>query len=118
MRTPEDIVQINFTLLCGLSLDQERVEQDPVWAQVTRHVELDDPGERERALQRYVGYYLEREHVLAEMPGTNGPAILAHCQFEPTTRPLSAEMRAALIRVKESFVCLPMMMARMLPLRS
>jgi hypothetical protein len=74
MRTRHDLKIVRFSLICGVTLDMERVEDDPAWAMASRHFDLEDPVQMDAALIEYLKHYLSKEGLLAEMPSTNGPA--------------------------------------------
>lgn len=80
MRTPEDLILVKVTLSALVSLDLERIIEDPRWATVADNVDLNDPEQREQALFQYLGSYIgrEREQLFDTvfMPATNGPADL------------------------------------------
>ena len=74
MRNRNDLKSVRFSLLCGVTLDMERVEQDPAWGMAGRHYDLDDPQQFDAAVVEYLKHYLGAESILSEMPSTNGPA--------------------------------------------
>ncbi len=80
MRTPEDLILIDVTLKARVSLDLERIVEDPRWASIAHKVDLNDPEQREQALFQYLGSYINREHEqlfdTVFMPATNGPSDL------------------------------------------
>jgi hypothetical protein len=71
-RGPEDLLYLTLDLSAGISLDMERIEEDPIYHQ-TVAMEPD----KELALQAYLEHYLIRDRLLREMPSTNGPGHLA-----------------------------------------
>jgi hypothetical protein len=74
MRTRHDLKILQFKLICGVTLDMERVENDPAWIMAGRNYDLADPLQMDAALVLYLQHYLAKEGLLAEMPSTNGPA--------------------------------------------
>ena len=74
MRTRHDLKILQFKLICGVTLDMERVEDDPAWAMASRNYDVADPMQMDAALVIYLQHYLAKEGLLAEMPSTNGPA--------------------------------------------
>jgi hypothetical protein len=73
-RSDEDIFSITINLQGSLSLDWERIMDDPVWDTI---IQLQDgPLNYQAALVEYIIFYLRSEKLLTNMPGTNGPGIL------------------------------------------
>jgi hypothetical protein len=79
-RTDEDIFEVIGTLSFRLSLDWERIENDPVWRQYLMVSESP-----EAALEAYVEHYITRDRLVREMPSTNGPGQLALQYMERIT---------------------------------
>jgi hypothetical protein len=69
MRGREDLVPVRFTVECGLTLDLERLNEDPVFRMFCER-----SSSSPEAVQRYVAHYIGQESILAEMPATCGPA--------------------------------------------
>jgi hypothetical protein len=69
MRGREDLLPVRFTVECGLTLDLERVEHDPVFSML-----LQRSSSLPEVVQKYVAHYMGQEQILAEMPSTCGPA--------------------------------------------
>lgn len=78
MRDMNDIAQIQVQLQGVVSLDLERVEEDPRWDTISRKYDLNDPEQRKQALFEYLGSYIAGERLFDSsfMPSTNGPADL------------------------------------------
>lgn len=80
MRGPEDLVRVKVTLSSIVSLDRERIVEDPAWAAIADNVDLNDPEQVEKALAKYLNSYLQRQMLFGGqdvfMPSTNGPASL------------------------------------------
>jgi len=80
MRGPEDLIQVELRLRAIVSLDRERITEDPVWAGIADSIDLQDPEAVKQALYRYIGQYVAREKKqlfdAIFMPSTNGPADL------------------------------------------
>ena len=74
MRSREDLKAVRFEMVGGITLDIQRVEQDPAWSMASRFYDLEDTQQFDAALVEYVKHYLSKESLLAEMPSTNGPA--------------------------------------------
>lgn len=76
MRSQEDLIQVKVTLNATISLDRERIIEDPAWAAIADNVDLNDPEQREQALFLYLAGYINREQLFDSvfMPSTNGPA--------------------------------------------
>lgn len=83
MRSNDDIKVVTFELSGSLSLDMERVEMDPIWDMISQRFLLEDPVQRSAALRAYIGHYLSHEHILAEMPSTNGPVEVYFVKYDP-----------------------------------
>lgn len=99
MRTPEDLILVKVTLSALVSLDLERITEDPRWAQIADNVNLNDPEQREQALFQYLGSYIsrEREQLFDSvfMPATNGPADLTVEKMEDVTNGNSTSSTSA-----------------------
>lgn len=80
MRNDQDIIQVDLLLFGSLSLDMERMEQDPNWRTIAAQYDL--PLEIERAVFEYITHYVRREKLLRDMPSTNGPGDLQLRQME------------------------------------
>ena len=76
MRNQDDILIVRFDVSGSVSLDMERVEQDPVWMDIARQADITTEPSRTNALLAYVNIYLSRSTLLEDMPSTNGPADL------------------------------------------
>jgi hypothetical protein len=75
MKTMDDLRTVRFSIQCGITLDRERLEEDPVWKQFTWRHDVNTESGLCEALTAYLRYYLQRDtSLLAEMPATNGPA--------------------------------------------
>ena len=77
MRDANDLKRIRFTLICGVTLDMERVAEDPSWSMAARNCDLSVPREFNFAMMQYLQYHLNNsrmDRLLAEMPATCGPA--------------------------------------------
>jgi len=89
MRGPEDLILIDVYLKSTVSLDRERIVEDPAWAAIADNVDLNDPEQREQALFRYLAQYISRgnEKLFDSvfMPSTNGPADLTIIRMEDVT---------------------------------
>jgi len=73
---PTDPQQLTLRFLLGgvVTLDPDRLEDDPFWTIVSAQYDLSSGEGRRQALSLYLTRYLERERLLAENPCTNGPA--------------------------------------------
>jgi hypothetical protein len=88
MRTPDDLIKIKVTMNSVLSLDRERIIQDPVWAGIADNYNLEDPEQAEQALFLYLVSYIQRQQLFGEcifMPATNGPSDLLVDNMEDIT---------------------------------
>jgi len=81
MRSKDDLVNVSFVMEGIVSLDWERIEQDPVWQMAARR-----HADRKACLADYVSRYLSNEAILTEAPATNGPASVTRV----TTRIIEA----------------------------
>ena len=97
MRTRNDLKILRFSLICGVTLDMERVENDPAWVMASRHFDIEDPLQMDAALVEYLKHYLAKEVMLTEMPSTNGPADVYGLEC---TGPRLAEQQATEAREK------------------
>lgn len=80
-RTADDLFTIRIRTTASVSLDWERIEQDPVFRTIlAMYPEQDNPQGtrviRREALRDYLAHYLMRERLLRDMPSTNGPGSL------------------------------------------
>lgn len=75
-RSPEDLLEVRLGLMARVSLDMERIEEDPIYRQCLM-VAADETS----ALQAYLEHYITRERFLRDMPSTNGPGQLAMSEF-------------------------------------
>lgn len=77
-RGPEDIFEVEVLLASRISLDRERVTEDPAWATIADNFDLSDPKQVDKALYLYLQQYLQRQQLFGGqavfMPATNGPA--------------------------------------------
>ena len=71
-RSPEDLLEVRLGLMARVSLDMERIEEDPIYRQC-----LMVASDEASALQAYLEHYITRERFLRDMPSTNGPGQLA-----------------------------------------
>lgn len=71
-RGPEDILVLRLDLQAQVSLDMERIEQDPVFSSI--FLLASSP---EEALREYLSYYLDQESLFKRVPSTNGPGKMA-----------------------------------------
>src|ERR1035438_10442539 len=97
MRTRNDLKILRFSLICGVTLDMERVANDPAWVMASRHFDTEDPLQMDAALVEYLKHYLAKEVMLTEMPSTNGPADVYGLEC---TGPRLAEQQATEAREK------------------
>lgn len=77
MRGPEDLIVLDVKMSARVSLDRERIIEDPAWANIADKVNLTDPEELKQALQQYLESYILRQQLFGPqvfMPSTNGPA--------------------------------------------
>ena len=58
MRGPEDLILVKCLSASTISLDLERIVEDPAWAAIADNVDLNDPEQREQALFAYVRQYI------------------------------------------------------------
>ena len=82
MRDPNDIRTVTIAVQGVVSIDLERVQEDPQWALVSRGVDLEDATAAKLALEAYVARYLGMETLLSNAPFTNGPADVISTQVE------------------------------------
>jgi hypothetical protein len=85
MRGPEDLILIKATLSSIISLDRERITEDPAWAAIADNVDLNDPEQVEQALYLYLTSYIHRQQLFGEqifMPSTNGPVDIEVIKME------------------------------------
>jgi hypothetical protein len=73
---------LRFHLDGVITLDPDRLEDDPVWGIVSAQWDLSAGEGRRRALSEYLSRYLERERLLAQNPCTNGPATPTNIEIE------------------------------------
>lgn len=66
-RSFDDIFTVNLKLDATISVDLERIEEDPVWI---NFLSLYSSPE---AFIMYLSYYIVRDKFLSEAPFTNGP---------------------------------------------
>ncbi len=85
MRGPEDLIKVRVTMETILSLDRERIIEDPLWAN-SESYDLNDPEQVERALFLYLASYVRREQLFGGheifMPSTNGPSNIEIIKME------------------------------------
>jgi hypothetical protein len=74
-RNTEDIIDISFQLQAHISLDIERIIEDPIWKIICIQNGFEEDFHKE-LLQEYLNHYIIRERFLSEMPCTNGPGNL------------------------------------------
>ena len=69
-------MQVKMTAV--ISLDRERIIEDPAWAAIVDNLDLNNPEHVEQALYLYLESYIRREQLFGGnrvfMPSTNGPA--------------------------------------------
>lgn len=84
MRGPEDLLTIQVIMKATVSLDRERVIEDPAWAAIADNIDLNDPEQREQALFLYLRGYINREQLFSTrfMPSTNGPSNIETVNME------------------------------------
>lgn len=86
MRSPEDLIKIRVAMLSTISLDRERIIEDPVWASIADNLDLNNPGQVEQALYLYLESYIHRQQLFGGnnvfMPSTNGPADIEVINME------------------------------------
>lgn len=86
MRGPEDLIQVYVTLMSHISLDRERITEDPVWASISDGKDLSDPEQLNQAMRQYLESYIQRQQLFGGetvfMPSTNGPADLMLADME------------------------------------
>lgn len=76
MRNSDDLIKLRAELTATISLDRERVIEDPVWASIADTINLEDPEQLEQALFAYLRSYINRQQLFGEcifMPSNNGP---------------------------------------------
>ena len=73
-RSDEDIINITFEVSAQISLDIERIINDPIWKILCLSEGYDDTSYYPELLQLYISYYVVRDKFLSHMPSTNGPA--------------------------------------------
>ena len=98
MRGKDDIKLIRFEAGGTISLDLERIEEDPLWGQILQRQDISTDQGLNAALCRYFVQYLSNESILAEMPSTNGPATLTGLNAEVVaiTDPLTLQFLKSL----------------------
>lgn len=91
MRTLEDKILVRVKMSSLISLDLERIVEDPVWASIADNVDLNDPEQREQALFNYLGSYIRRHQLFGGcnvfMPSTNGPSDIEIIEMEDVKWP-------------------------------
>jgi len=75
-------LSVRFRLEGVVSLDPERLEDDPLWAIISAQWDLSAGEGRRRALAEYLSRYFEGERLLAQNPCTNGPATPTNIEIE------------------------------------
>ena len=79
MRVPEDLIKIRVIMEATISLDRERIIEDPIWSNAESY-DLTDPEQLQRALFLYLATYIRREQLFGGpdifMPSTNGPSTI------------------------------------------
>lgn len=85
MRSPEDLIKVRVTMQAMVSLDRERIIEDPSWASIADNIDLNDQSQVEQALYLYLRNYIHRQPLFGEqifMPTTNGPADIQVIEME------------------------------------
>jgi hypothetical protein len=75
-RSEEDILELSFQLEAHVTLDIERVINDPIWRLICLQSGLEDTEYHPELLVDYLNHYIIRDKALTDMPATNGPAEL------------------------------------------
>ena len=88
-RGPEDIFEVEVLLASRISLDRERVVEDPAWAAIADNFDLSDPEQVDKALYLYLQQYIQRQQLFGGqvvfMPATNGPADIRLVRMDNTS---------------------------------
>ena len=77
MRTQEDLIEVRVEMVSTISLDRERIIEDPAWAAIADNINLEDKEQVEQALFLYLKSYIIRQQLFGAcifMPATNGPS--------------------------------------------
>ena len=85
MRTSEDLITVRVIMVSNVSLDRERITEDPAWAAIADKVDLNDSEQVEQALYLYLEGYIHRQQLFGEqifMPSTNGPSDIQVIHME------------------------------------
>jgi hypothetical protein len=88
MRTQEDLILVRVNMTALVSLDLERITEDPAWAAIADNVNLSDSDQREQALFNYLASYIQRHQLFGGsvfMPATNGPSDINIINMEEIT---------------------------------
>jgi hypothetical protein len=76
------LLTLRFAIAGVVTLDPDRLEDDPVWQMISARYDLTSGEGRRQALAAYLTRYLEREQLLAQNPCTNGPATPTGIEIE------------------------------------
>ena len=82
MKSFDDLLHVRFNLVGLVTLDMERIEDDPKWQRIAMNYDLTDNESKKVAIGRYLNTYLSKDDVLANCPATNGPADLITSNIE------------------------------------
>ena len=86
MRTPEDLIKVRVVMLSTISLDRERIIEDPIWASIVDNLDLDNSEQIEQAIYLYLESYINRHQLFSGnsifMPSTNGPSNIETLKME------------------------------------
>ena len=63
---------LHFTIPCTVGLLPSNLEEIPLYRNL---LEL-HRGDQEKAMHAYIEHHLKTPHILNEMPGTTGPAVV------------------------------------------
>ena len=84
MTSLDDLLNVRFNLTALITMDMQRIEDDPAWQRIRLDFDMTDAKQRERALDRYLSTYLVKEDILRFCPSTNGPADVLTTNVELT----------------------------------
>ena len=75
-RSDSDIIDLRFTVTADLSLDIERIIEDPIWKTICFANGYDETNYYPELLEDYLKHYVTRERFLSNCVSTNGPGTL------------------------------------------
>lgn len=73
MRSQDDIQTVRFTSKGSVTLDLERVEQDPAYLRIAGRYDMTDSKQRDQVLCLYVAFHFGSERMFTNLPTAMGP---------------------------------------------